>query len=157
MQVSREFAEASKRAMNKNRAVNLDSSVKARDATFYSIYKPVDYRPSVDVSVNFEKYHIWVKLDNHTKDWLAAILSATFNTDRFLKLATNAIVGHTNCSLSDAKELATHVRHLTLSFSNEERVAIKIYWHDALRLNRHISTLKSDPLARARAREARIT
>ena len=95
---------------------------------------PVSYRPSVSISMN----PIWDRLDVHTRDWMAAILSAKYATDRFFKMAVNAVCGHTGCTVSEANELCHKVRGLTYDFSPAERAAIRHYWAEALYVDRYI-------------------
>ncbi len=119
----------------RNRTVRTVRPVEQQSQLFeVSDTEPAPYRPSVSILGSA----LWDKLDKHTQDWLAAILSVHYDTKRFMQLAVNAIVGHTNATTCEAEMLAYRVKSLTYGFSPEEHAAIRLYWTDALRLDRFI-------------------
>ena len=95
----------------------------------------VGYRPSVKIDDP-----LWNELHKNTQDWLAAILSARHNTDRFFKHAVNAIVGYTSASVAEAEALTHRVKWEASFFTAEELSAIKHYWKDALLPNREVKS-----------------
>ncbi len=119
----------------RNRTVRTVRPVEQQSQLFeVSDTEPAPCRPSVSILGSA----LWDKLDKHTQDWLAAILSVRYDTKRFMQLAVNAIVGHTNATTCEAEDLAYRIKGLTYGFSAEEHAAIRLYWTDALRLDRFI-------------------